>query len=363
MGLFEWVGRHRAGLITAIGYATAAVIAITVFVYLTFPWQKLSDWIRVKIERATALEISVQNSRVRFPLRLVWNGVTVSQPGPAARVLWTADQISAGWPVGALLRRHLDLDFGLQGLGGEVRGRVTARRTAQGMKYHLEATGKGFDLEKLAAGFRLPSRDVSGAVGINRLEHDWMNGDVLQGQGLMVLEAKDVALKNIEARFSRINGNLSLKGGMGHLENFSAQGDALDLVGGGTLLLRPDFMDSLLNFTSRITLRKPTGPLVLLSAMTTPDGHLDYAARGPLRHLTSYVNGTPIGTIGPGGLDQPAGQAGQPVGTGRPVEPARMPAVRPGGVGLPPGGARSVEIPQRAGEPPRVPALPGGPRP
>ena len=330
MGLVQWVNRHRAGLIAAIGYATAAAIAITVFVYLTFPWQQLSDWIRVKVERAAGLEISVQKSRVRFPFRLVWNGVTVNRPGPVARVLWTAEQVSVGWPVGAILRRRLDLDFGLQGLGGEARGRLTARRTPRGMKYHLEATGKGFDLGKLAAGFRLPSRDVSGAVGIGRLEHDWMNGDVLQGQGVLVLEASEVALKNIEARFARINGNLSLKGGMGHLENFTAQGDALDLVGSGSLLLRPDFMESLLNFNSRVTLRKPGGPLALLSAMASPDGHLDFALRGALRRPTPYLNGTPMGAIGAGGFDQPVG------------------------------GGRSMESPQRAGEPPRLPVVPGG---
>ncbi|MBI3812417.1 MAG: type II secretion system protein GspN [Nitrospirae bacterium] len=340
MGLFQWASRHRAGLITVIGYVTAAVIAITVFVYVTFPWQQLSDWIRVKIERATALEISVQKSHIQFPFRLVWSGVTVRRPGPVARVLWTADRLSVGWPVGSILQRQLDLDFGLQGLGGEALGRVTARRTVQGMKYHLEATGKGFDLGKLAAAFRWPSQDVSGAVGISRLEHDWINEDVLQGQGLLVLEAKEVALKNLETRFARINGNLSLKGGMGHLENFSAQGDALDLVGSGTLLLRPDFMESLLNFTSRVTLRKPTGPLVLLSAMASPDGHLDFALRGALRRPTPYLNGTPMGAIGADSFDLPAGQTGQPAGTGRPVE-----------------------FPRRAGEPPRLPITSGGSRP
>ncbi len=361
MGLFQSVSRHRAGLITAIGYVTAAVIAITVFVYMTFPWQQLSDWIRVKIERATALEISVQKSHVRFPFRLVWNGVTVSQPGPAARVLWTADQLSVGWPVGSILRRQLDLDFGLQGVGGEARGRMTARRTAQGMKYHLEATGKGFDLGKLAAAFRLPSQDVSGAVGISRIENDWMNGDVLQGQGLLVLEANEVALKNLETRFARINGNLSLKGGMGHLENFSAQGDALDLVGSGTLLLRPDFMESLLNFTSRVTLRKPTGPLALLSAMASPDGHLDFALRGALRRPTPYLNGTPMGTIGAGSFDLPAARL--PDGQGQAGQPVRPPMVKPGASGLPLGAARPVESPQQAGQPPRLPVAPGGPRP
>lgn len=335
MGMFEWVNRHRAGLIAVIGYVTAAVITITVFVYLTFPWQQLSDWIRVKIEGASALEISVQKSRVRFPFRLIWSGVTVRRPGRPARLLWSADQVSVGWPVGAVLRRRLDLEVGLRALGGEAHGRVTARQTPQGMKYHLEATGKGFDLAMLAAEIQLPSQDVTGALLINRLEHDWMNGNFLQGQGLLVLEAKDVELKELDARFARIGGNMSLKGGMGQLENFSARGDALDLVGSGSLLLRPDFMESLLNFSSRVTLRKPTGPLALLSAMASPDGHLDFALRGVLRNPTPYVNGTPLGSIGAGGFDFP-GETGR-------------------------AGVRSANPVPRAGEPPHPSIMPGVP--
>jgi type II secretion system protein N len=335
--VFEWVNRHRAGLITVVGYATAAMIIITVFVYLTFPWQQLSDWIRFKLERAAALEISVQESRVRFPFLLVWNGVTVRPAGRPSRVSWSADRITVGWPVGAILRRRLDFEFGLQALGGEAHGRVTVRQTPQGMKYHLEATGKGFDLAKLAAGFQLPSQDVSGAVLLTRLEHDWMNGDVLQGQGLIALEARGVEMKSLDTRFARISGSVSLKGGMGQLENISAQGDALDLVGGGSLLLRPDFMESLLNFSSRITLRKPTGPLALLSAMASSDGHVDFALRGVLRNPTPYLNGTPLGSIGASGFNfpDPTGRAG----------------VRP------------ANAAPRAGAPPRSSVMPGVPKP
>jgi type II secretion system protein N len=307
IGLFEWMNRHRAALVTAIGYATAGVITITAFVYLTFPWHRLSEWIRVKIERAAALDISVENSRVHFPFTLVWSDVTVRQPGHLDRVLWSANQISLGWPVGAILGRRLDLEFTVKSLGGEAHGRLTARRTAQGTQYHLEATGKNIELAKVAGGLQLPSEEIEGEVLVNRFAHDWMNADFLQGQGLLTLEAKGVELKGLQAHFSRISGSVSLKGGMGNLENFTAQGDALDLVGGGSLLLRPDVMESLLNFSSRVTLRKPAGPLTLLSAMASPDGHLDFALRGPLGHPTPYVNGTPFGSINIGGSKSPNG--------------------------------------------------------
>jgi len=327
IGLIEWFGRHRAGLVTAIGYTTAGVVTITVFVYLTFPWHQLSEWIRINIERATTLKVSVENSRVRFPLLLVWNDVTIHLPGPSNRLLWSANQVSLGWPVTAILRRRLDFDFVIKSLGGEARGHLAVRRTSLGTRYHLEATGKDFDLAKLAAGLQLPAEGIEGAVWVTRFEHDWTNSDFLQGEGILSLEAKRVALKDFQTHFSKISGNISLKGGMGNLENFSAQGDALDLVGGGSLLLRPEVMESLLNFSSRVTLRKPSGPLSLLTTMASKDGHLDFSLRGPLGRPTPYVNGTPLGSLRIGGSDSSIGtQKGVEISRKIPVE-----SQRPGG--------------------------------
>jgi len=333
MGWLQWVSRHRSGFITAIGYATAAVITITVFVYLTFPWEKLSEWIRIKVERAANLQVTVQDSRVRFPFLLIWKGITVSRVGHPAPVLMTADQISVAWPIHAILRRHMDLDLALKAWGGEAHGRFTARRTGQGMQYHLEASGKGFELGKLAALFQLPPEGVIGTVRINRFEHDWTNQDWMQGQGILSWEATEVGLKQWEIRFNRLTGNVTLKAGMSNLENFSAQGEALDLVGNGSLLLRPEFMESLLNFNSRVTLHKPTGPLALLSSLASPDGHLDFALRGALKQPTPYVNGAPFAVPG-------TGVSGSPVGSTRALGSPEPPAAAPGPHGLPSGTGR-----------------------
>ena len=346
MSLLQWMSRHRTGFITAIGYATAAVITITIFVYLTFPWQKLSEWIRLKVEQAANLQVTVQESRVRFPFLLVWKGISISRSGHSTPVIMTADQMSVGWPVGAILRRHIDLDLALKAWGGEAHGRFTARRTGQGMQYHLEASGKGFELGKLAALFQLPSEGVTGSVRINRFEHDWMNQDWMQGQGILSWESTEVGLKQWDIRFNRMNGNVTLKAGMSNLENFSAQGEALDLVGNGTLLLRPEFMESLLNFNSRVTLHKPTGPLALLSGLASPDGHLDFALRGALKQPTPYVNGAPFAA-------PVAGITGSPVGKNRALGFPPPPAAAPGFSG-PPSGINRIPFP------PAGPAASGG---
>lgn len=321
---FQWISRHRSGFVTAIGYVTAAVIAITFFVYLTFPWHKLSEWVRIKVEQTTNLQVKVQNSRVRFPFRLIWKGVTVSRAGNSAPVLMTADQISAAWPLGAILKRHMDLDWGIEAWGGEIHGRFTARRTAQGMQYHMDASGKGFQLGRLAPLFQFPPDEINGTVRIRKFEHDWSNQDWMQGQGVLLMEATEVAIKKWQIRFRRLNGKATLNAGMSNLENLSAQGDALDLIGNGSLLLRPEFMESLLNFNSRVTIHNPTGPLALLSAMA-PNGHLDFSIRGPLKQPTPYVNGTPFAALS-------TGVSGPQSGSFRPRGPSAGPAASGGRV-------------------------------
>jgi hypothetical protein len=106
-------------------------------------------------------------------------------------------------------------------------------------------------------------------------------------------------------------------------------------------------MDSLLNFNSRVTLHKPTGPLALLSSLATPDGHLDFALRGFLKQPTPYVNGAPFAALGTGGPNPPTG-------TNRTVG-SPSPAILPQRPGLPSGPSR-LEVPSV-----RPAATPGGP--
>ena len=320
MRLVEWLARHKARLVSAIGYVTVTVMVITVFIYLTFPWQKLSDWVQGKIERGLSVQISVGESRVRFPLLFIWRDVTVSRFG---RNPIRADQISVKWPLGAVLRRKLDLDLSLRVLGGRMDGRLAVRPGESGRTYHFEGSGQGLDLAQLADAFQWPSEGLSGTLLISRIEHHWENQDFLKGEGLAEIEGIGIEHKRWEIRFRRMTGTVTLKGGMSNLDRFSAQGPALDLVGSGSLLLRPNIMDSLLNFNSRVTIRQPTGPLALLKTMASSEGGLDLALRGPLRGPTPYVNGTPFPSIG--GLSRPSAPRQQ---AGRP--PARTGLRRPG---------------------------------
>lgn len=298
---YLWIIRNRAALGTVAGYATFTVITVTVFVYLTFPWQTLSEWIRVQIARSVEAEISVKQSRFRFPFRMDWDGVIVTAPGRPDQAYFRADHVSVGWPVGSILARKMDLDVSVGSLGGRLIGRLKTRRVDSGRSYHFKGSAAGFDLAQIARGWELPVEGMSGTLRITRVEHEWVNSDWAQGQGSLSLEVQDAAERSLEISFNRISGLISAKGGMANLENFSAQGPALELVGSGSLLLRPVWKESLLNFNARVTLRKPTGPLSNLTAMASPDGRLDFSLRGPLLRPTPYVNGTALAPLPAGG--------------------------------------------------------------
>ncbi len=296
--LINWMRIHRVKLARLFGIATALMVVITLWVYLMFPWGKLSDWLRAHIERSLGVHLSIAERHVRFPLQLVWEGVSLDPVLNRPPVSMKLERVTITWPIGSMIRRRLDLIVSVQLLGGEVTGELALRPTGSGVRYAFHGSGRGLDLAALVAWFKYPSEEIGGSIQFPRIEHEWINQDWIRGQGMVSMEATDVEHRGWQIGFARLSGTVTLKGGMTNLENISAQGNALDLVGSGNLLLRPLLLDSLLSFNSRMTLRRPTGPLAMLTAMATPDGHLDFAVRGILRSPTVYLNGTPFAPSG-----------------------------------------------------------------
>ena len=86
--MIRWIQEHKSTLFGILGYLTFSVILLTVFIYLTFPWQKLSRFIEFQVEQALDSTIEIQKSEFRFPLKLVWTGVAFKprEAGKAVRV-------------------------------------------------------------------------------------------------------------------------------------------------------------------------------------------------------------------------------------------------------------------------------------
>jgi type II secretion system protein N len=295
--MIKWFNEHKGALFNFIGYLTFAVILVTVFIYLTFPWKKLSRFIEFQVEEALDSSIEVQKSEFHFPLKLVWTGVAFRPREGPKSVHVDLDNISLEWTLRRFLQRRLELLWSVKLAGGEGNGQIAAQPTDRGMQYRFEGDLQDIHLENLITFVAPNPYGLDGVIGITHARHDWVGENIFRGTGSADLEVTDARSKTFDIGFNRITGHLVMKGGVAQLDDFLAQGPAMDLTGSGNVLFRPKLEDSLVNFNSRATIRDTKGPLALLGALSPKrgaGGATEFSLRGTFRRPTIFMNGTPV---------------------------------------------------------------------
>lgn len=286
----RWTAARSPAVVTALGYAALVAVLVTVFLYLTFPWDKLSNRIRLQAELLTGARIDVQQSRVRFPLQLVWNGVTVTPKTGAARVL--LDQIAVEWPLPALLRRRIAVVIRIKVAGGDGVATLAVQGGARDLQYRLDGALTQLDLARVIRFWNPQFTAASGRIDVTIAGHDWVGDEPLRGTGRVEIEARDLRIEALDLTFDSAAGGIDLKGGVANIEAFEARGAALELVGDGTLLFRSSMFDSLVNLNARATVKQPVGILALLAS--PGNDAFDLGLRGPLRRPSLSVNGAAL---------------------------------------------------------------------
>jgi type II secretion system protein N len=296
--MISWIKEHKAALFQVIGYLTIAVVMLTMFIYLTFPWEKLSRYVEVRIEEATSSSIEVGKSEVKFPFKMIWTEVRFRSVEERRPVRVDIDRLSMEWTLARLLQRRLELLWAVRMAEGEGHGRIQAQPTGQGMQYRITGDTNGIQLARLVEYFTPNAYGIEGSVRVSQLRHDWVGEDFLKGTGEANLEISDSRIGTLDVSFNRISARLSMKSGVAHLEDVSAQGPVLDLAGSGNVLLRPVLPNSLINFSSRATLRDPGGPLSLLFGSSRGGaGASELTLRGTIRQPKLFLNGVHVWTM------------------------------------------------------------------
>jgi type II secretion system protein N len=304
--MLKWIKTYKNTLFLVLGYLTLGVILLTVFLYLTFPWQKLTAFIVAQAEKATASSIEFKESEVRFPLKLIWTGVVVSPRAAAYSaqdqnrhpVRVAADRVTVEWALVPLLKRRLELLWTIEAAGGKGRGLVAAQPTDQGMQYQFRGDVEDLRLERLIEYMAPNSYGIEGVIRVTAAQFDFVGKEFLKGSGSAALEILDARIAFLDVPFTRIKGDLSMKAGSARLENVQAQGPVLELVGGGDILFRPNLQDSLVNFNSRTMIRRPEGLLAfLVDPSKGSENAIELAVRGTFNRPTLFKNGTAIYTF------------------------------------------------------------------
>ena len=297
MKLLNWFSRHKVTLYYTIGYLTAGIILLIFFLYLTFPWEKLSNYVEIQTEKFLGSVIDIRESEVKFPLKMTWSGVSIRPQTAQKTIRVNIDRISLEWTVRSLLKRRLDLIWSIQAAGGRGRGRIAGQTTDRGMQYRLTGDLKELDLGKIIEFVNPNVHEIEGTLALKQMQHDWVGGNFTKGVGMADLELVDGRIGTLDLIFTHIRGKISMRGGVAQINNILALGPSLELRGSGNIVFRPKFPDSLVNLNTRATVKDSSGPLALLagsSSMARPGKAIELSLRGPLRRLTFFLNGASL---------------------------------------------------------------------
>jgi type II secretion system protein N len=337
------------------GYATFFFFALLLFIYWSFPYDRVRDRIIAEFEHsqksppgAARQVLSIGKLEPSWFTGVILKDVSLTSypadPSKPPSVL-RADEIRARVGFGSLFSAAKDLTFSIKGLGGTIEGSITHKLSANptpsaagknaGPKY--DRTIK-MDLDGIALGELAPVRDaigtaiggtVKGSIDVTYGETriDKANGTVaLEVENFWVSDGKtpfkvpalkavfgseDITLPQIY--IGNLPVQISVKNGVARIDKMEAKGKDLDLTVGGQITLRENAAESDMNLSLQFKFNdqykkkgdSTAGLLLLLDsepklrASKRPDGF--YSLR-----IVGLLGGSPQVLPAAGGVPMPS---------------------------------------------------------
>ncbi len=291
-------GPARIAWRSLVGYALYAVAALTLFLVVSFPYDRLQVALVAALAGQTHSRITVDDGRFVLPLGLRWRGVRIEPTGWGDRAL-TVDSLRVRVALPPLVRRTVDADLAWEAYGGRVRGTWVSRREPDGVRSTLDQFGQGFDLARLPS---LPSGEWRGTLGFE-VSGRWTNDAWWMGEGTGSAEVAGLRVSGLTVAGFPVNGiefdtiaaQVALKGGTVTLQRLTARGALGTASGDGTVLVRIPWTESLINIT--LTLAPAQGAasrMPLLALAGTTGGPITLQIKGRFAKPAVTLNGTPL---------------------------------------------------------------------
>jgi type II secretion system protein N len=246
-----------------VGYAFAYVLAFVLFAYISFPYERLRQYV-VSTYNATQtapaqnrLEIDSLSWSWRFP-GIVAEGVRLVVPPPPTpegekplppRYL-EAQEVFVSASALALLSGSREASFGAQALDGDIAGWASDSSAGRRLELQLDGVNPG-SIPQLASTVGLPiAGSLSGHISL-----DIPEGNISKAEGTVDLAAEDLVLGDGKAKIQNAivlpelhMGAFVLKaqvsGGRLKIDECTAQGRDLDLALSGSIRLRAKLENS-----------------------------------------------------------------------------------------------------------------------
>lgn len=334
-------------LLRWIGYPLFALVVFFVFLYLTFPWEKLKYRVEGYLSSSGEMEVTIGSLGPAPLLGVSAEDVSLTlkpkpgeppppspEGGGAAKPRLTKlrlDEVTVRFGLFAILAGGVDVSFSATGFGGELDGRYRADRKTKTWSARLSATKLELArIPHVQSAVGLPvAGTFSAKVDVEVPEDRWSDASGLAeiecegcsvGDGKAKLKvpgnpllAMGVTLPQL--RLGRFGGKIKIEKGVATLENVSAQSPDIEVALEGQFQLRTPFAYSnaqaYLRFKISPELKRRDAKFELLeNGMTNAkrgDGFFGMRVDGPLKALRFQPSslGPPAGggplRIGPGG--------------------------------------------------------------
>ena len=252
----------------SIFYILFTLIALVGFLYVRFPGQLVQSYLLNTVaQRYPAVSLSLASVSLSFPPGLQMEKVLLgSKDNPESGVRLESFRVRprlSGYLVG-----RSSLALSAVAYGGAVQGRVNFPRLAlDKMPTSAEITLENLELGKIAALKQKLGRQISGKFsgvytyqGENLIDFTVKNGSYPLVEKLFGFDRLD---------FSRVEGQLALKGGVLKINKLKLTGDKISFSLKGAIILNPVFNNSEINLTGTMELASMNNKKLSLSITGT----------------------------------------------------------------------------------------------
>jgi type II secretion system protein N len=285
---------YTAGLI---GYG---LFAYLVFFLVTFPKEKVQRWFLLQFQQAIQTELTVSESRFRFPLGAEWRGITlVPVEKPELRI--QVDQLNVDYLPSSLIPGYgSDARFDLKGFGGEIRGVFGEEKGERTPRYSLMAEGEDIELGKIPW---KKGVSISGKIRF-QTEYRWDRENPVRGRGFINIEGSGINGKGLsvsgfplpELTLFKLNGHGLFREGMIQLDRLSTTGSLADMNGAGSVAMELPLGRSRLNISMKLVPKEALNkviPISFLSPNAKTGFPMDLFLKGTIDDPAFTLTGTP----------------------------------------------------------------------
>lgn len=294
-----WLKKARPVFISLVGYLLFTLSVFLLFLYLMFPFRQVERRIISLLEEKASIKLEIKEDQFRPPVKYLWKGIKFNIQNTPYLDGIELDMISAQLNLLPLLKKRIEAELKVDGAGGSLNGRLIIEKDKRGTSYSIKGSGGNIDLNRVIRTTDEKKNNIAGKLKLD-IDYLWSGNDPAGGNGAIDLEVNGLNVKNIEVNgfpikdltFSSVSGKVGLKGEVINIEKLTARTTDIELVGGGNIIRRNRFMESMLNLTFNIN-KMAEGPIAAILAPFSASNKgrpIILAIKGSIEHPIYYLN-------------------------------------------------------------------------